>query len=213
MTEPEFWDDVLYEEPICKEFVRKWRQIRREVLITKFLFPNFVGSYPKFRVSDPDTGKRVKMYENNWRVAPMSKFDQDYAEVNTVVRKAGKGKDLQSLIKRYRRWVYPSIHKIINKPEADDVLANVFVSILSPGTLIRPHQGYSKSYMRIHLCLIEDPDCKITVGDKTRTWEEGRLLAFKDGGPYYHSVIHNGRKDRYILSFDLKLDYLKSYMP
>lgn len=212
MNEPEFWDDRLYDEPICNKFITKWKSIKREVLITQFLFPKFVGSYPKFRVLDPETGKKIKMYENDWRVAPMSKFDTDYAEVNTVVRKAGRGKDLQSLIKRYRRWVYPTIHGIIKKPEEDGILCNVFVSILSPGTIIRPHQGYSKNYMRIHLCLIEDPKCEITVGNKTRTWEEGKLLAFKDGGPYYHHVKHNGERERYILSFDLHLNYLESYM-
>jgi len=212
MNEPAFWEDYLIDEPICREFIKKWRQIRREVLITKFLFPKFVGAYPKFKISDLNTGKRVKMYENDWRVAPMSKFDTDYAEVNTVVRKAGKGKDLESLITRYRKWVYPTIHNIIKKPEKEGILANVFVSILSPGTIIRPHQGYSKKYMRIHLGLLCDPKCKITVGDETRTWEEGKLLSFKDGGPYYHSVFHSGINDRYILSVDLKLDYLSKYI-
>lgn len=213
MNEPVFWEDYLINEPICKQFTKKWKQIRREVLITKFLFPKFVGAYPKFKISDLNSGKRIKLYENDWRVAPMSKFDSDYAEVNTVVRKAGKGKDLESLITKYRRWVYPTIHNIIKEPEREGILANVFVSILSPGTIIRPHQGYSKKYMRVHLCLIEDPQCKITVGDQTKTWKEGKILAFKDGGPYYHQVEHNGKRERYILSLDLKLNYLKQYIP
>jgi aspartyl/asparaginyl beta-hydroxylase (cupin superfamily) len=66
--------------------------------------------------------------------------------------------------------------------------------------------------MRIHLGLVCDPECKITVGDETMTWEEGKILAFKDGGPHYHQVKHNGNKDRYILSIDLKLDYLENYL-
>lgn len=212
MNEPAFWQEYIINEPICKQLVKDWKKIKREVLIAKFLFPSFVNPYPKFRVSDPETGKRVKIYENDWKVTPISRFDNEYVEVNNIIKKIKKGKNLDQLIKRYRRWVYPTIHNIIKVPEQEGIVANVFVSILSPGTIIRPHQGYSKNYMRIHLCLIEDPDCNITVGDETKTWKEGQLLAFKDGGPYYHSVIHNGTKDRYILSVDLKLDYLKQYI-
>jgi aspartyl/asparaginyl beta-hydroxylase (cupin superfamily) len=66
--------------------------------------------------------------------------------------------------------------------------------------------------MRIHMGLICDPECKITVDAETKTWTEGKILAFKDGGPYYHSVVHNGTKDRYIFSFDLSLEYLSPYI-
>lgn len=213
MNEPEFWEDKLGSEPICNQFIKNWRVIRREVLFTKFFFPNFFGNYPKFRIIDPQTGKKVKIYENNWKVSAISKFDSDYStETNSVVKRAGNKRDLQFLVQRYRKWVGPRTHSIIKTPEKDGILCNVFISILSPGTIIRPHKGYSDKYMRVHLCLIEDPDCKITVGNKTKTWEEGKILAFKDGGPYYHSVCHNGTKDRYILSFDLSLNYLKDFI-
>jgi aspartyl/asparaginyl beta-hydroxylase (cupin superfamily) len=64
--------------------------------------------------------------------------------------------------------------------------------------------------MRVHLGLVCDPLCEITVGPDKRTWKEGELLAFKDGGAYPHSVTHNGTHDRLILIFDLTLDYLRS---
>jgi aspartyl/asparaginyl beta-hydroxylase (cupin superfamily) len=64
--------------------------------------------------------------------------------------------------------------------------------------------------MRIHLGLVCDPECVITVGDQSRVWREGEIIAFKDGGPYLHSVAHNGTADRWVLVFDLTLDYLRS---
>jgi hypothetical protein len=213
MDEPEFWENRLSTEPICSEFIKHWKTIKREALFVKFFFPNFFGNYPKFRVIDPETGKKVKIYENNWKVCAVSKFDSDYSsETNSVVKRTGNKRDLQFLVQKYRKWIGPRTHSIVKDPEKNGIISNIFVSILSPGTIIRPHQGYSKEYMRIHLGLICDPECKITVGEQTRTWEPGKILAFKDGGPYYHSVSHNGTKDRYILSFDIKLDYLANYI-
>lgn len=210
MTEPEFWDGYLYDEPICKQLVENYQTIKNEIMGMKEKFPNFFGPYPKFKITDVKTNQKVKMYDNNWTVSPISKYDESYNEVDSVKKHAGD--NLDKLIQRYRRKLLPTIHGIINEAEQDGTLANVFVSILQPGVIIRPHQGYSKEYMRIHLGLICDPECKITVGDKTKTWEEGKLIAFKDGGPYYHSVNHEGSMDRYILSFDLKLEYLKEYI-
>jgi aspartyl/asparaginyl beta-hydroxylase (cupin superfamily) len=213
MNEPEFWEDRLSTDPICNQFIKHWRAIRIEVLFVKFLFPNFFGNYPKFRVIDPETEKKVRIYENSWKLCPISKFDNNHSlEMNSIIKRLKNKIDLQSLIQRNRKWIGPRTHSIIEGPERDGIISNVFISVLSPGTIIRPHKGYSKEYMRIHLGLICDPECKITVGEKTKTWEPGKILAFKDGGPYYHSVVHNGTKDRYILSFDIKLDYLANYI-
>lgn len=211
--EPEFWEDYLMDEPICRTFMRYWWFIKWELITRHVLFPTFLGTYPKFKITDPETGKRVRMYDNIWKVVPLSKFDEVYAkEINTVIKKAKKGKDLDSLIKQYR-WIFaPVIHNIVKKPESEGILANMFLSMVSPGTIIRPHNGYTNDYMRVHLCLIEDPGCQITLGNVTKTWKTGKILAFKDGGPYPHSVVHNGTRDRYVMSFDLKLSYLEKYL-
>lgn len=208
--EPYFWDQYLYEEPICKSLVDNWQTIRDELLKLNEKYPQFYGPYPKYKIIDSETQKKVKMYENNWTVGPISKYDVHHMELNTIHKKYSL--DLLDTISKYRKRLLPTIHKIISQEEETGNLANSFVSIIGPGTIIRPHQGYSNEFMRIHLGLICDPQCKITVGEETRTWEEGKLLAFKDGGPYYHSVFHNGINDRYILSIDLKLDYLSKYI-
>lgn len=211
MNEFKFWQDHLMHEPICKKLVENWQTIKNEILDLRDNYSNWFTSYPKFKIDDLETGKKVRMYDNNWTITALSTLTEEYAAENSKAEKTGKS-TLEKLVKRYRSKLLPTLDSIINEPNKNEILTNVFVSILHPGVVIRPHQGYSKEYMRIHLGLVCDPECKITVGDETKTWEEGKLIAFKDGGPYYHSVVHGGTKDRYILSLDLKLSYLKQYI-
>jgi hypothetical protein len=58
---------------------------------------------------------------------------------------------------------------------------------------------------------VDDSGCSIKVGQETRHWQAGQLLAFKDGGPYSHSVRHEGSRDRIILSVDLRLSGLVGF--
>lgn len=211
MTEPAFWDSYLLEEPCCKEFLDNWSNLKRDVFFAIEKYPQFFVDYPKYKVTLPGTDQKVRMYENTWKVTAWSRFDEMYSEVDRVGKKLGDS--VEKLLNRYIKKNIPDTYAIIEKYQQQDVLSNVFVSILSPGTVIHPHQGHSKEYMRCHIGLVCDPECKITVGDETKTWEEGKLIAFKDGGPYYHSVKHEGNCDRIIFSFDLKLDYLKQYIP
>jgi len=211
MTEPEFWDDRLLDEPCCSEFLSNWEILKRDVSFAIETYPQFFVDYPKYKITLPGTDKRVRMYENDWKVTAWSKFDELYSEVDRVGKKLGD--NVERLLNRYIKKNIPETYAIIEKYQQQEILANVFVSILSPESVIHPHQGHSKEYMRCHIGLVCDPECKITVGETTRTWEPGKLIAFKDGGPYYHSVRHEGTQDRIIFSFDLKLDYLKQYIP
>ena len=206
-----FWQDNLAEEPICKALCENWEAIRDEILSLKESHSNWFTKYPKFKVEDPDTHQSIRLYDNEWTITALSKLSETYEAENARAEKTG-GSTLEKLVKRYRSKLLPTLHSIVNQADIDGILTNIFVSILSPGVVIRPHVGYSKDYMRIHLGLVCDPECKITVGDETMTWDEGKILAFKDGGPHYHQVKHNGNRDRYILSIDLKLDYLKNYL-
>ena len=211
MDEPRFWEEYLKEEPICKQLCENWEIIKDEVLNFKTNYSNFFTKYPKFKVEDPKTKEKVKMYENDWVITALSKLSEGYNVENSKAEKTG-GSSLEKLVKRYRPKLLPTLNSIIGDLDKDETISNVFVSILSPGIIIKPHVGYSKEYMRIHLGLVCDPECKITVGEETKTWEEGKILAFKDGGPYYHQVKHDGTIDRYILSVDIKLSYLNQYL-
>jgi aspartyl/asparaginyl beta-hydroxylase (cupin superfamily) len=92
-------------------------------------------------------------------------------------------------------------------------LRNGFVSRLRPGSVIHPHRGWTNQYLRIHMGLLCDPACRLTVGTETHAWRPGQLLAFKDGGPYLHSVRHDGSRDRVVVSFDLRLSYVAPFIP
>ena len=211
MNEPRFWEEYLTEEPVCKQLCESWEQIRDEILNLRENYSNWFTKYPKFKVEDPKTKEKVRLYENDWIITALSKLSESYNVENNRAERTG-GSSLEKLVKRYRSKLLPTLNSIINGLDQDETLSNVFVSILSPGAIIKPHVGYSNEYMRIHLGLICDSECKITVGDETKTWEEGKILAFKDGGPYYHQVKHAGKTDRYILSLDIKLSYLDNYI-
>jgi aspartyl/asparaginyl beta-hydroxylase (cupin superfamily) len=107
----------------------------------------------------------------------------------------------------------PILVALIEPLEQAGHLRNVFVSRLRPGAMIHPHRGWTSKFLRIHLGLLCDPSCQITVGDMTQTWQPGKLLAFKDGGPYMHSVCHKGNRDRIVISFDLRLSYVREFIP
>ena len=211
MNEPRFWEEYLIHEPVCQQLCENWEKIRDEILDLKKNYPNWFTKYPKFKVEDPDTRDKIRINPNAWSITALSKLSESYNVENNRAEKTG-GSSLEKLVKRYRGKLLPTLNSIIGELDKDETLSNVFVSILSPGVIIKPHVGYSKDYMRIHLGLICDPECKITVGDESKTWEEGKILCVKDGGPYYHQGQHNGKSDRYVLSLDLKLSYLNQYI-
>lgn len=84
-------------------------------------------------------------------------------------------------------------------------------SILRPGCVIKPHEGYTNQVLRCHLG-IQCPEFKspvqplLTVGsglDKHEMeWEEGKLLVFDD--TQTHSVRHPGKQERVVLICDFK---------
>ena len=75
------------------------------------------------------------------------------------------------------------------------------VSLLDPGTSIRPHCGGSNTRMRIHLGLAVPQGASLTVGGETRHWEEGKCLIFDDS--FEHSVEHTGSEPRLVLIVDV----------
>jgi hypothetical protein len=216
MKEPAFWEDIIQDLPVCIAFRENWSQILSELKV--YLSGNgseFFITYPKIKVDNPDGGEEMtQLYEGaGWKIATAGvktdpslrawggPFIEDYV-------KNKFGINLQEAIASVPSLL-PTVHSIAESLESQGHLFNAFVSVLSPDTKILPHRG-DANLMRIHLGLICDPDCRITVGDEVKTWAEGELLAFKDGGPYPHSVEHNGTRDRWVLVFDLTLDYLRS---
>jgi len=159
--------------------------------------------YPKYEIPDFES-----LYDNTWDAFPLSIFQGEHIELS----KARLSMNIEPLVRMFRSKL-PTVSGLVAKLEQEGVLRNVFVSRLIPGSIIHPHRGWTSEFLRIHLCLQNDPGCTITVGDETRTWKQGELLAFKDGGPYPHSVEHRGTSERIIISHDIKIDYLSRFIP
>ncbi|VVU95508.1 Aspartyl/Asparaginyl beta-hydroxylase [seawater metagenome] len=78
-----------------------------------------------------------------------------------------------------------------------------FLSILEPGSKIKPHNGPYSGFLRIHLGLDtpEDENCFIMVSGKKLIWKNGKIILFND--TYQHFVENNTNKRRIILFCDL----------
>lgn len=201
-----FWDEHLKDVCLCKNLVKNYEIILQEVL-EYIKLPDALFDYPMYLVEgENDNG--IPLYENYWKAIPMTNFEgeflADYASPD-------EKNFFNFLIQRTKKFC-PFTNSLIEQLEQEGNLANCFISRLLPGSIINPHRGWTDDFMRIHLGLICDPDCKITVGEETRTWEPGKLLAFKDGGKYLHSVVHNGTQERIILSMDLRITYLTQFI-
>ena len=205
-NEPYFWHDIIKDSPICIDLVNNYEQIKKEAL-DYIRDPNTLIDYPQYGVFY--NNERYMLYDNYWKAVPMSVFEKEYIDQNSTPEQQAI---IDQIIARSKQRC-PTIDKVISKLEKEGNLVNSFISRLIPGSVIHPHDGTTPNFMRIHLCLVEDPNCKITVGEETQTWHEGKLLAFKDGGPYLHSVKHEGTSERIILSVDVRIDpTLKDYM-
>lgn len=53
-------------------------------------------------------------------------------------------------------------------------------SLLTPGTVIRPHSGVSNCRVVVHLPLVVPENCALRVGGEVHVWKEGRCIAFDD---------------------------------
>jgi beta-hydroxylase len=194
-----FFEDKIKNLPICIDLIDNFDSIKTEIL--NFIKnPNSLNDYPQYKVGG---GKWI--YENYWKAAPLSRFEGEHIELNADEE---MNKKVEYLINLGRKSC-PTIISVINKMEQEGNLANCFISRLIPGSIINPHVGWSDKWLRVHLGIVTDPECKITIGNETQAWEDKKLLAFIDGPPNPHSVRHDGSKERVILSVDLKREFLR----
>lgn len=84
-------------------------------------------------------------------------------------------------------------------------LNSAFFSILAPGAHIPRHTGVTKSIMTCHLGLMTPAArerCRIQVGERTATWQDGRCLVFDD--TYPHEVWNDTEQTRAVLLIQFK---------
>lgn len=77
----------------------------------------------------------------------------------------------------------------------------VLFSILGPGTHIKPHNGLLNTRLICHLPLIVPPNCRLRVGNHTRTVEAGKLMIFDDS--IEHEAWNDSGDMRVILLFEI----------
>lgn len=74
-------------------------------------------------------------------------------------------------------------------------------SLLRPGAHIAPHNGLLNTRLICHLPLIVPPDCRLRVGNETRSWAEGEALIFDDS--IEHEAWNGSGRTRVILLFEI----------
>lgn len=191
--EPPFWNAEIEQIPWCRELRAQHGAIWQEL-------QQLIRYGQPFRAF-PQYG----LYSHYWEAFPLSVFEGEFnGNLPT-------GVDLVAMTAQIRQHL-PVLSALIAPLERQGHLRNGFVSRLLPGSVIHPHRGWTSDYLRVHLGLVTDPQCCITVGPETQTWHPGQLLAFKDGGPYMHSVVHRGTGERIIASFDLRISYVSQFV-
>lgn len=83
-------------------------------------------------------------------------------------------------------------------------LVSVSVSCLTAGSSVHPHHGDTNGIYRCHLGLLipgKIPECGFTVREESKSWEEGKLLAFCDA--HWHYATNQTPHHRYILIIDV----------
>jgi hypothetical protein len=222
-SEPEFWDDVVRLLPVCIELEENFEKIRKEFFL--FASKNIHSdskikrflNYPNLQIQNQHkNSEQSNLYSGDWNVcfagtdASSSKEWGNYELLEKIVK--WKTKISMNSQIDYAKSQFQTFNSIVENHADKGQCSGAVFSILKPGALIHPHNG-SDNTMRCHMCIYGDDECTITVGNKTRTWTEGRILSFKDGPPYMHSVKHNGTKDRVVLIFNFDLDYLRIKFP
>ncbi|MFC4159174.1 aspartyl/asparaginyl beta-hydroxylase domain-containing protein [Chitinimonas lacunae] len=80
-------------------------------------------------------------------------------------------------------------------------LKTAFLSILQPGTSIKPHRGPYNGVLRYHLGVsIPAGDCAIVVDEQQRGWANGKSLIFDDS--YVHKAWNHTEETRVVLFVD-----------
>lgn len=81
-------------------------------------------------------------------------------------------------------------------------MPSVLFSRLAPATRIEPHHGVVNSRLICHLPLLVPPNCgELRVGNYSKAWREGELLAFDDS--MEHEAWNHSAERRVVLLFDI----------
>jgi len=93
----------------------------------------------------------------------------------------------------------PTVKLLIEKLPIYDTCA---FTILSGGSYIPPHTGFSDHHLRVHLGIKTDGQAWIRVKDQTKHWQDRQVLIFNDWEE--HEVKNPSPNHRVIFLFDIE---------
>ena len=212
-NEPEFWDEILSEnkEPIYETLIQNYDVIKSE-LLKLMKFKKFLSlSYPHKKNKNYFAGE-----SNGWRLFPLARLSRE-----SIIRRRVKKIFLlyPDLLTFIIRLVCPKTYSLFKDAIEENIISSMAFAELSQNKQISPHihpvgrpiHPMNKKRMMYHFGIVCNPKAEITVGNKTKSWKDGEVLAFKSTGPYRHSVINAGEKNRIILGMEVSVEYLKKY--
>ena len=95
--------------------------------------------------------------------------------------------------------LFPKTAKAIHKSKAP--VAEAFFASMKPHTSIKPHSDFTNFVLTSHVPLVIPENgnnkCRLSVGDETRQWIEGKVILFDTS--IYHDAINESDEMRYIL--------------
>ncbi len=103
----------------------------------------------------------------------------------------------------------PITHSILKQLPMPVLAGNgpeVFLSVLKPGTEIKPHYGLSNIKLTVHLGLEIPDNCAIKVGNDIQSWSNGKVTVFDDS--FEHSAWNRSDEERKVLIIEVWNPYL-----
>lgn len=100
-----------------------------------------------------------------------------------------------------RMRLFPETMKIL---ESITGVSTVYFSLLAPGAEVKPHNGDTDAYFRVHFGLkipASLPACGIEVAGLRRSWKEGECIAFNDA--YCHAAWNRTPEERIVFIVDI----------
>lgn len=95
--------------------------------------------------------------------------------------------------------LFPATSRAIHQSGAP--VAEAFFASMKPQTSIKPHSDFTNFVLTSHLPLVIPENgnnkCRLSVGDETREWLEGKVILFDTS--IYHDAINDSEEMRYIL--------------
>ena len=213
-----FHENKITELKLVSDLTKNYQQIKTEVLNLYNNNYNVLHDYPQYNIPGYDC-----LWEKYWKCAPYTQFEGEHVEIhgNSNVKyvwddhnnRVIEGSDSSETYKKVleltslTKTICPTLYKVVEDGDKAGYFRNGFISVLKPGSILNPHFGWTQKFLRVHLGIQCDTECKITVGKRTQTWQEGKILAFCDGDT--HSVKHLGTIPRIITSIDVNINWLR----